>query len=293
MKIVGKSTRVVDADGLTIDELQGNVASQSDRISIALVKAAAGTSEPWLTLQYDEWMCVLRGRMVLQQDGATDVAVGAGETVMIESGERFRPTFPEDCEYVPVCLPAFRPDRCIREDESTEGHGISAKLQKLHAAATASSSAVAAAAPAGETTTPTASSEPPPETLYHMTTRAQWEAVKASGEAYYPTTFEVDGHYTHATGVPARLVTTANHFYQDVEGDWVCLAFTRSALRRGGIFVRDERALPVGDTAVSDDWGDWICPHIIGGIPPAIVEAEFPMVREGKAFKGIMGLVEA
>ena len=40
--IVGKSTRVVDADGLTIDELAGNVASSSDRLSVALVSAAAG-----------------------------------------------------------------------------------------------------------------------------------------------------------------------------------------------------------------------------------------------------------
>ena len=69
--IVGKSTRVVDVPGLTIDELAGNVASQSDRISIALVKAAAGTSEPWLTLHYTEWICVLKGRVVLKVEGMT------------------------------------------------------------------------------------------------------------------------------------------------------------------------------------------------------------------------------
>jgi len=37
VRIIGKSQRVVDAPGLTIDELAGNVASKEDRISIAFV----------------------------------------------------------------------------------------------------------------------------------------------------------------------------------------------------------------------------------------------------------------
>ena len=37
-KIIGKSTTVVDHEGLTIDELAGNVATSNDRISIAHVK---------------------------------------------------------------------------------------------------------------------------------------------------------------------------------------------------------------------------------------------------------------
>ena len=63
------------------DELAGNIASKSDRISIAFVKASAGTAgavalhgewlntmrlrtlaEPWLTLHYDEWICVMKAR---------------------------------------------------------------------------------------------------------------------------------------------------------------------------------------------------------------------------------------
>ena len=47
-----------------------------------------------------------------------------------------------------------------------------------------------------------------------MTTAAEWEAAKSKGHAYYPKTFEADGDYTHATGVPSRLIETANHFYQ-------------------------------------------------------------------------------
>ena len=236
-KIVGGSERVVDFEGLTIDELAGNVATKEDRISIALVKVKQPSSEPWLTLDYDEWMCVLKGRMVLlSEDGAKEMEVAAGQTVFIARGERFRPTFPDgDTEYVPVCLPAFRPDRCIREDGPESE--VSAKLQKLHGDAQ------------GKATAKAKAGEQPPEVLYHMCEKVRWEAAKAAGQAYYPPTFEgqiagrhtqiaptacvgprtpclpslqltpraicspraVDGNYTHATGVPPRLIETANH----------------------------------------------------------------------------------
>ena len=87
-----------------------------------------------------------------------------------------------------------------------------------------------------------------------------------------------------------RLVDTANHYYQDVEGDWVCLEFTRTSLRRAGISVKDEEALPVGDQAISEQMKDWICPHIMGGIPPSVVDKEYVIQREGKRFVKIIGL---
>eukprot|EP00306_Pavlova_sp_CCMP459_P010416 CAMPEP_0185191958 /NCGR_PEP_ID=MMETSP1140-20130426/17678_1 /TAXON_ID=298111 /ORGANISM="Pavlova sp., Strain CCMP459" /LENGTH=303 /DNA_ID=CAMNT_0027758685 /DNA_START=20 /DNA_END=931 /DNA_ORIENTATION=+ len=277
--VVGTSTRVVDADGLTIDELAGNVASKSDTISIAVVNAKAGTSEPWLTLHYDEWICVQSGKVVIELPGGEDkVEVEAGKTVHIAPGTRFRPTFPMDTSYVPVCLPAFRPDRCIREDEDAAGHKIAQKLKALHNSE----------APTCRTSN---TEDSAPEVLYHMTTKAAWDAAKEAKTAYYPPTFEVDGYYTHATGVPSRLITTANHFYQDVEGEWICVAFTRTALREAGIYVRDEQALPVGDKAVSEEWSQWVCPHVIGGIPPSVVHAEFPMKRDdGKRFLSIIGI---
>ena len=271
-KIVGaRQTVVDDGAGLTIAELVGNVASGEDRISIAHVKITSPSSEPWLTLLYDEWICVLAGRMVLlHADGKLEVQ--AGEAVFIERGERFRPTFPDGgTEYIPVCLPAFRPDRCIREDDSERSEAVSTKLGELHAPAPNASP---------PTTQPNAPSEDcAPEVLYHMCPVPAWSAAKESGEAYYPATFADDGHYTHATGVPSRLIETANHFYQGDENEWVCLRLSRSALRRCGIFVRDEKALPVGTTPVSSEWGEWICPHIIGGIPVSVVDGELPMVR--------------
>ena len=122
-KIVGGLSRVVDdGHGLTIDELTGNVATKEDTLSIAMVKIAAPTAEPWLTLHYDEWMCVLKGRVVLKfDDGNSELEVKGGQTVFIGKGERFKPEFPDaGTEYIPVAIPAFRPDRCIREDGNSE-----------------------------------------------------------------------------------------------------------------------------------------------------------------------------
>ncbi|GMI20252.1 hypothetical protein TrRE_jg12179, partial [Triparma retinervis] len=155
-KVIGKARTVVSTPTLKIDELCGNATTSCDTISIASVSASAGASEPWLTLLYDEWMCVTKGSMELLTDGPEGgVVVAAGETVFIGKGERFKPTFPTDCEYIPVCLPAFTPDRCIREDaETSEGAAIAANLAELH-------------------------SKPPPlpkpEVLYHMCQRSAWE----------------------------------------------------------------------------------------------------------------------
>lgn len=277
--IVGSAQRVVEGDSFTIDEYAGNVASKDDRISIAHVQISAPTAEPWLTLHYDEWMAVTRGRLLLEH-ASGQLEVKAGETVFIAKGERFRPSFPDaGTEYFPVCLPAFRPDRCLREDGTPRESEVSQKLKELHEAAASTS----AAAAAGE-------SEPPPEVLYHMCPKPAWEAAQASGAAYYPATFEKDGHYTHATGVPSRLIETANHFYQSDPHPWVCLRMTRSTLRRCGIFVRDEQALPVGDTPVGDGWSSWVCPHIVGGIPLSVVDEVFPIQRDGPQFVAIPGV---
>ena len=223
------------------------------------------------------------GKVILSQESLPDLEVPAGKTVHIAPGTRFCPSFPVDTEYIPVCLPAFRPDRCVREDVTEEGQEVAAKLRKLHdgSAAPGESSASEAAA--------TTSKEAAPEVLYHMTTVVEWQAATKEG-VYYPKTYEADGHYTHATGVPSRLLTTANHFYKDVPGDWVCVQFTRTALRKAGIFVKDEEAMPVGDKAVSETWSKWVCPHVIGGIPTAVVDKEFPMTRVGEEYTAIEGL---
>ena len=73
--IVGGARTVVEAGGLKIDELAGNVATRQDTISIAHVTIAEPCAEPWLTLDYDEWICVMRGRMVLEFEDGKSVEV--------------------------------------------------------------------------------------------------------------------------------------------------------------------------------------------------------------------------
>ena len=105
-KIIGNSQVVVDdGEGLTIKELVGNVATKDDKISIAHVNVTNPASEPWLTLHYDEYICVLKGKIILQHSGG-ELEVNGGDAVFIEKGERFRPIFPGrrmiKLEYLPI-----------------------------------------------------------------------------------------------------------------------------------------------------------------------------------------------
>ena len=267
--VVGKATNVVKTDSFAIDECAGNVATKDDRMSLARVWVSQPGQEPWLTLGYDEWIYCCSGRLVFGLPDGSTVELKAGETALVDKGTRFQPRFPEaGTSYIPVCIPAFRPDRCVREEGSCSD--VAKRLAALH----------------------TTKVEDAPEVLYHMCEQPRWEAAKASGEAYFPPTFEEEG-FTHATGVPSRLIETANHFYQDSEAPWVCLCFSRTALRKKcGITVRDERAMPVGSKAVGENWQDWICPHVVGGIPPLVVDAVFPMTRDGSKFVSIDGVTD-
>ena len=118
--IIGKSVTVVESEdgALIIEELAGNVATRDDTLSIATVTVSKPTREPWLTLDYDEWICVTSGKIVLHYEQDKVLEVNKGQTVFVGKGERFQPVFPVGgTSYIPVCLPAFRPDRCIREEE--------------------------------------------------------------------------------------------------------------------------------------------------------------------------------
>ena len=126
--------------------------------------------------------------------------------------------------------------------------------------------------------------------------KSLWEEAVSNKTAYFPPTFEKDGMFTHATAVPQRLVTTANHFYTSTEGDWICLQLSRSALLQIGIETVFEEAKPVGETGVGDAWTNWVCPHVYGGIPTTIdgiVTATYKMKREPDGtFVSIVGLTD-
>ena len=281
-KIVGKSVTVVESEdgALVIEELAGNVATHNDTLSVAQVTVSKPTSEPWLTLDYDEWICVTSGKIELHYEEDKVLQVNEGETVFVSKGERFKPVFPVGgTSYIPVCLPAFRPDRCIREEEN--GSNVAVKLQELHSNR-------------GNACSTTNQHHHDEEVLYHMCQKSLWDEAVSAKKAYFPPTFKEDGMFTHATAVPQRLVTTANHFYTSTTGDWICLQLSRSALYNIGIDTVFEEAKPVGETGVGDTWESWICPHIYGGIPTkleGIVTHVYDMKRDNDGtFLSIVGL---
>jgi len=272
-KIIGKATRVVETDSFFIDELAGNASTNEDTLSIARVVVSKPTSEPWLTLHYDEWICVLKGKIEMHFGNGEIVEVNENQTCFVSKGERFRPVFPEgDTEYIPVCLPAFKPERCIREEEGVSD--VTNRLKELHQNKEITKT---------KETTTSIDSPPNVNKLYHMCQKHLWEEALNAKTPYYPPTFKVDGYYTHATAVPSRLIETANHFYTSTQGDWICIELNYKALTNLGIIVKFEEAMSVGDTSVSSSWETWVCPHIYSGLPghlSGIVSKVYEMKRD-------------
>jgi mannose-6-phosphate isomerase-like protein (cupin superfamily) len=305
IQIIGKSTTVVEHDGLTVHETVGNVATKNDNVSLAVVTVTTPTCEPWLTLYYDEGMYVMEGYIELVLAASSDaddaekttttktLVVKAGETVFIPSGSRFQPIFPVPAKYIPLCIPAFSPERCIREED---GSDVATRLAELHTAVTTSN----------ENKTKEEEEEEKVKdnydaitTIYHMCRSSLYEHAKLTKSAYFPTTFVQDGHFTHATAIPSTLLSTANHFYLStpVDDPWICLELNRNVLlERCGIVTIFESPAPVGQIETNKNW-NMICPHIYGGLPlhvDGVVMNVYTMTRsiEDGKFVSIVGLVE-
>ena len=132
------------------------------------------------------------------------------------------------------------------------------------------------------------------KTIYHMCQTSLYEKAVSSEKAYFPPTFSQDGKFTHATAIPANLITTANHFYTSTEGDWICIELDRDALENLGIVTVFESAMPVGDIDTDGDWKDSVFPHVFGGLPAhvkGVVTKKMKMSEDG-TFLSIDGLVE-
>lgn len=116
VKKISQPTRIPVPDGKIIEEHVGRVHTGTASMSVAHMIAPPGWDEPFQTPDFDEVTIVLRGTLrVAHSSGVTDV--GAGETVLVESGERIQYSNPFDteAEYWAVCTPAFSPDAAHRE----------------------------------------------------------------------------------------------------------------------------------------------------------------------------------
>lgn len=114
---IQKSPFVVPTtDGKFIEEIWGN-STGNPEISIARMVAPPNWSEPHQTPEFDEFTYILKGRKQFEIDGET-VILDAGDSICISKGSRIRYSnpFPDVCEYISVCLPAFSIDLVNRED---------------------------------------------------------------------------------------------------------------------------------------------------------------------------------
>ncbi|MFK7829936.1 MAG: DUF952 domain-containing protein [Congregibacter sp.] len=129
--------------------------------------------------------------------------------------------------------------------------------------------------------------------VFHMIQARLWDKAVASGNTYFPPTYNVDG-FTHGTSNPTKLLNVANHFYPDVPGDWYCLQMTVESLAATGVKTIFEGTAPVGDIQPEFEGADdELFPHILGGIAPTAVLEVFPIQRSDKGeFLSISGVTD-
>ncbi|MGZ5262606.1 MAG: cupin domain-containing protein [Kaistella sp.] len=115
---IQKSPFVVPTtDGKLIEEIWGN-STGTPNISIAHMVAPPDWSEPHQTPEFDEFTYIIKGKKQFEIDGET-VVLEAGQSILIEKGARIRYSnpFPDSCEYLAICMPAFSMDLVNREEE--------------------------------------------------------------------------------------------------------------------------------------------------------------------------------
>lgn len=113
---ISRPVRIPVPGDKVIEEFVGRASTETSTLSIAHMIAPPGWSEPYQRPEFDEATIVLQGRLRVDHEGGpTDV--GAGEVILVESGERIRygNPFEEACEYYAVCTPAFSDETVNRE----------------------------------------------------------------------------------------------------------------------------------------------------------------------------------
>ena len=116
IKKITHPTRIPVPDGKIIDEHVGRVHTGTETLSVAHMIAPPGWDEPFQQPTFDEATIVVRGTVRVEHDGGS-LDVTAGETVLVEAGERIRYSNPFDAEaeYWAVCAPAFSPETAHRD----------------------------------------------------------------------------------------------------------------------------------------------------------------------------------
>lgn len=119
-EVVTTPVQIPVPGGKTIEEFVGRVATADAHVSIAVMTAPPGWSEPAQQPEFDEVTVVLEGAVLVEHAGRT-LTAQAGQAVLTRAGERVRYLVgPQGARYVAVCLPAFDPALAHRDDEPAE-----------------------------------------------------------------------------------------------------------------------------------------------------------------------------
>ena len=141
-----KPIDVVDAPDLTITEYAGRVASTDSACSACLATVRQATKELPQCPAFDEYVLVLEGEVHIMHGAELKqcTVVKAGEGLVLPKHTRVQWVWPGPCKYVPICLPAFSPTNCGREETfggpAAKTEESMDRLRKLHAASGLASS---------------------------------------------------------------------------------------------------------------------------------------------------------
>lgn len=106
-QLIAAPAHVPVPGGKQIDEYAGRVASADTGVSVAVMTAPPGWSEPAQQPEFDEVTVVLSGSLKVTHDGGV-LWVRGGQAVIARAGERVQYSVGnEGAHYVAVCVPAF------------------------------------------------------------------------------------------------------------------------------------------------------------------------------------------
>lgn len=107
---------VPTTDGKLIEEHFGFASINSGDFSFAHMIAPPFWSEPFQVCEFDEVTYVISGKKSFQFEDE-EIILTKGESIIVKKGTKIKYSNPfnEACEYVSVCIPAFKLDRVERE----------------------------------------------------------------------------------------------------------------------------------------------------------------------------------
>lgn len=131
MPTVGKAVEVVKTEHLSINEFFGGVSTPSLNAplsaaleTVELPKGKDKVVNPWQTNAFDEYVLVLEGtfHIFYGKDviDVMEVSPSSSRAVLLPKDTPLQWVFSENCKFVTICNPAFRPDRVgVTENPTT------------------------------------------------------------------------------------------------------------------------------------------------------------------------------